>query len=219
MTFPITNLKRWSPAGLLLACASLSFTTYAMAGEASLDLVCTGNSYKADGPFPTVETFSVKIDGNKPVVIGGPGSDKPVKAHTIASNAVQLKFSTGKYTGEYFNFTGDFSDSLGRAPHQTHLQAFVKASSHSAKIIAPKSAVPRQCDVLLACGVSFLSSLSNSSWRSTSVSHVSAVAAPVASSSSSSAKRSRRVSIIPFERILTSGSIMSRPSLHTRRQA
>jgi hypothetical protein len=106
MTFLFNNLKSLSPAGLL-AWASLSLTSYAMAGEAHLDLVCTGNSYKADGPFPTVETFSVKIDGKKPVIIGGPGSEKPVKAHTIASNAVQLKFSTGNYTGEYFNFTGD----------------------------------------------------------------------------------------------------------------
>lgn len=70
-------------------------------------VVCTGNSYKEDGPFPTVETFSLKIEGKKPVMIGGPGSEKPVKARLIANNAIQLKFTTGKFTGEYFNFTGD----------------------------------------------------------------------------------------------------------------
>ena len=77
MTFQLAKLERWAQARLLLACASLSFPACAVAGEAGLDLVCTGNSYKADGPFPTVETFSLKIDGKKPVIIGGPGSEKP----------------------------------------------------------------------------------------------------------------------------------------------
>ena len=103
----IAYLERWALASLLLACGSLSFTTCALAEEADLSLVCTGNSYKQDGPFPTVETFSLKIEGKKPVMIGGPGSEKPVKARVIASNAIQLKFTTGKFTGEYFNFTGD----------------------------------------------------------------------------------------------------------------
>jgi hypothetical protein len=107
MTLQLATLKKCALAGLLLAFASLCFTADAVAGEAGLDLVCTGNSYKADGPFPTVETFSLKIDGKKPVIIGGPGSEKPVKARTIASNAIQLKFTTGKFIGEYFNFTGD----------------------------------------------------------------------------------------------------------------
>jgi hypothetical protein len=107
MRHQIANLERRALAGLLLACGSLSFTTYAFAEEADLNLVCTGNSYKQDGPFPTVETFSLKIEGKKPVMIGGPGSEKPVKARIIANNAIQLKFATGKFTGEYFNFTGD----------------------------------------------------------------------------------------------------------------
>jgi hypothetical protein len=107
MRFQIANLERWALAGLLLASASLSFATDALAGEPDLNLVCTGNSYKEDGPFPTPETFSLKIAGKKPVLIGGPGSEKPVKARIIANNPIQLKFATGKFTGEYFNFTGD----------------------------------------------------------------------------------------------------------------
>jgi hypothetical protein len=103
----IANLERWVLAGLLLACGTSGLTTYALAGEANLNLVCSGNSYKEDGPFPTPETFSLKIEGKKPVLIGGPGSEKPVKARTIANSAIQLKFATGKFTGEYFNFTGD----------------------------------------------------------------------------------------------------------------
>jgi hypothetical protein len=91
-----------------------------LAGEADLNLVCTGNSYKQDGPFPTGETFSLKVEGKKPVMIGGPGSEKPVKARTIVNNAIQLKFTTGKFTGEYFNFTGDLflihTDSLASPP-------------------------------------------------------------------------------------------------------
>ncbi|MGQ0446633.1 MAG: hypothetical protein ACT4O2_16320 [Beijerinckiaceae bacterium] len=101
------NLESWALASLVLACGSLDFTTYTLAGEADLNLVCTGNSYKHEDPFPTVETFSLKIEGNKPVMIGGPGSERPVKARIIANNAIQLKFSTGKFIGEYFNFTGD----------------------------------------------------------------------------------------------------------------
>jgi hypothetical protein len=106
----MANLERWVLAGLLLACGSPNLTTQALAGDADLNLVCTGNSYKEDGPFPTPETFSLKIEGKKPVLIGGPGSKKPVKARSTASNAIQLKFATGKFTGEYceyFNFTGD----------------------------------------------------------------------------------------------------------------
>ncbi len=103
----MANLERWVLAALLLACGSPNLTTQVLAGDADLNLVCTGNSYKEDGPFPTPETFSLKIEGKKPVLIGGPGSEKPVKARTIASNAIQLKFATGKFTGEYFNFTGD----------------------------------------------------------------------------------------------------------------
>ncbi len=64
------NLARWVLAGAALACASVSAATCALAGEDDLDLVCTGNSYQKDGPFPTVETFSVKIAGTKPVMIG-----------------------------------------------------------------------------------------------------------------------------------------------------
>jgi hypothetical protein len=107
MRHRIASLERWALANLLPVCALLSFTAYALAGEADLNLVCTGNSYKQDGPFPTVETFSLKVEGKKSVMIGGPGSEKPVKARIIANNAIQLKFTTGKFTGEYFNFTGD----------------------------------------------------------------------------------------------------------------
>lgn len=101
------NLARWVLAGAALTCASLSATTYALAGGDDLDLTCTGNSYKKDGPFPVPETFSVKIAGTKPVMVGQPGSDKPVKARIVANNAIQLKFAAGKFTGEYFRFTGD----------------------------------------------------------------------------------------------------------------
>jgi hypothetical protein len=101
------TLASWVLAGTALACASVSGATCALAGGDDLDLVCTGNSYQKDGPFPTVETFSVKIAGTKPVMIGQPGSDKPVKARIVANNAIQLKFATGKFTGEYFHFTGD----------------------------------------------------------------------------------------------------------------
>jgi hypothetical protein len=90
-----------------LICAALSTTTLAMAGGDDLNLSCTGNSYTKDGPFPNPETFSVKIAGTKPVLIGQAGSDKPDKARIVASNAIQLKFATGKFTGEYFRFTGD----------------------------------------------------------------------------------------------------------------
>jgi hypothetical protein len=111
MKLQIAGLVRWALAGrvlaALLAYGLLSPSTHAFAQETNLNLVCSGNSYKKDGPFPTPETFSLKIDGKKPVLIGGPGSEKPVKARIIANNAIQLKFATGKFTGEYFNFTGD----------------------------------------------------------------------------------------------------------------
>jgi hypothetical protein len=94
-------------AGLALAWASFSTASNALAGAVDLNLACTGNSYNQDGPFPTPVTFTLKIQETKPVVIGGPGSEKPVKAHTVANNAIQMKFTTAKFTGEYFYFTGD----------------------------------------------------------------------------------------------------------------
>jgi hypothetical protein len=48
-----------------------------------------------------------KKEGDKPVAIGLPGSDKPAKGKILASNAIQLKFSADGMTGEYFNFSGD----------------------------------------------------------------------------------------------------------------
>ena len=111
MKLRIGGLAKWAVAGSVLATLLvydvLNPSAFAVAQDANLNLVCSGNSYKKDGPFPTPETFSLKIDGKKPVSIGGPGTEKPVKARTLASNAIQLKFSTGKFTGEYFNFTGD----------------------------------------------------------------------------------------------------------------
>jgi len=107
MRLQIANLKSLVLAGLLLAYGSCNLALYAWAGETELNLACSGNSYTADGPFPTPETFSLKIEGKKPVLIGGLGSEKPVKARTLANNAIQVKFATREFTGEYFNFTGD----------------------------------------------------------------------------------------------------------------
>lgn len=101
------KLARWVLAGTALTWACLSGTTYALAEDDNLDLTCSGNSYKKDGPFPTPETFSVKIAGTNPVVIGLAGSDKPDEARVLTNNTIQLKFTTGKFIGEYFHFTGD----------------------------------------------------------------------------------------------------------------
>jgi hypothetical protein len=105
------RLVRWVLAGATLTCTSLSVTTCASAGADDLNLSCTGNSYTKDGPFPTPETFSLKITGTKPVavMIGqiGSTSDNPVKARIMANNMYQLKFATSKFTAEYFHFTGN----------------------------------------------------------------------------------------------------------------
>jgi hypothetical protein len=85
----------------------LCATNGTVAAAAALNLVCTGNSYKADGPFPTPETYSLVIGGAKSVLIGGPGNAQPAKAPIVANNALQLKFRTHKFMGEYFHFTGD----------------------------------------------------------------------------------------------------------------
>jgi hypothetical protein len=80
----------------------------AVASPSALDLVCSGNSYGKEGnPFPTTETISFETDGKGLVMIGLPGSDRPVKARIVSSNPIQLRFSAGGLIGEYFNFTGD----------------------------------------------------------------------------------------------------------------
>lgn len=90
-----------------LALAALA-ATGAIAGAADLNLVCSGNSYGKEGdPFPTAETVTFKKEGAKPLAIGLPGSDKPVKGKILSNNAIQLKFSADGLTGEYFNFSGD----------------------------------------------------------------------------------------------------------------
>jgi hypothetical protein len=101
------QMKSWILAGLALTFGWLHTATYVSARTGELSLVCTGNSYKRGDPFPTAETFSLRIGGTKPVVIGGPGSAQPLKARIIANNDIQLKFTTGKFTGEYFHLTGD----------------------------------------------------------------------------------------------------------------
>jgi hypothetical protein len=107
MEFRFADPGRPGLAGLLLTCITLSLAPCALAENTALNLVCSGNSYKADGPFPTPETFSLVINGTKSVMIGAPGPAKPVPAPVIANNAIQLKFKTGDFTGEYFHFTGD----------------------------------------------------------------------------------------------------------------
>jgi len=106
MGLELGKRAKWALAGISLACVSLGAASTSAAGV-DLDLVCTGNSYQKDGPFPTVETASLKLSGKKPVLIGLPGSDRPVKARTIANNAFQLKFASGNVSAEYFYFTGD----------------------------------------------------------------------------------------------------------------
>jgi hypothetical protein len=94
-------------AGLFLALAP-SVAPCAMAGQSDLDLVCSGNSYgKGGDPFSTTETVSLKTEGKMSVLIGLPGSDKPTKVSVVSNNPIQLKFSAGGFTGEYFHFTGD----------------------------------------------------------------------------------------------------------------
>ncbi|WOJ90687.1 hypothetical protein RZS28_05180 [Methylocapsa polymorpha] len=108
MGLELGKRAKWALAGVSLACVSLSAaSTSASAAGVDLDLICSGNSYQKDGPFPSVETASLKLSGKKPVLIGLPGSDQPVKARTIANNAIQLKFASGNVTAEYFYFTGD----------------------------------------------------------------------------------------------------------------
>lgn len=93
--------------GLLVAFALLD-APRAEADPSALDLACSGNSYgKAGDPFPTAETVSFTWDGKKLLMLALPGSDKPTKASIVSSNPIQLKFSTGGLTGEYFNFSGD----------------------------------------------------------------------------------------------------------------
>jgi hypothetical protein len=106
-----TPFRPWSTTsavtGVLLAFAVVA-APGAMAEPAALDLSCSGNSYgKTGDPFPTAETVAFTWDGRKLVMLDLPGADKPTKASVVSSNPIQLKFSAGGVTGEYFNFSGD----------------------------------------------------------------------------------------------------------------
>jgi hypothetical protein len=93
--------------GFCLAMAPL-VAPRAFAAGAALDLTCSGNSYASTGdPFPTPETVAFKWDGKKSVTVTVPGGDGPTAARIVSSNPIQLKFSAGAATGEYFNFSGD----------------------------------------------------------------------------------------------------------------
>ncbi len=94
-------------SGLFFAFA-LFAAPCSVAEQPKLDLVCTGNSYGKEGNlFPTSETASFIREGNRYVMISLPGSDKPTKAKIVSSNTIELRFSAGGLTGEYFNFSGD----------------------------------------------------------------------------------------------------------------
>ncbi|QBR72182.1 hypothetical protein CU048_13900 [Beijerinckiaceae bacterium] len=104
MELQFCTLTKWMLVGAACACLGAAMDARA---EDDLDLTCSGNSYKKDGPFPTPETFSLKIAGTNSVTIGPAGSDKQDAAKILANNEIQLKFKTGKFVGEYFRFTGD----------------------------------------------------------------------------------------------------------------
>ena len=104
MKLHITPLQKSALVALLLLCAAGTFAPAASAEE--LDLACSGNSYKHADPFPTPETFSLKIGEKNSVAIGG-GSLHPGKVRVSSNNPIQLKFTAGKFTGEYFHLTGD----------------------------------------------------------------------------------------------------------------
>ncbi|MCI0465827.1 MAG: hypothetical protein L0Y57_02300, partial [Beijerinckiaceae bacterium] len=88
------HLQRHCLAFLALACSPLCAAIQTPARAASLSLACSGNSYKAEGPFPTPETYSLVItDGERTVTIGGPGAAPPVKAPIASNNSIQLKFT------------------------------------------------------------------------------------------------------------------------------
>jgi hypothetical protein len=101
----IGGFEKWILTGSLSA--ALFAATCGLALGADLNLVCTGNSYGKDGPFPTVETVSFKTYDSKPAVITMPGETKAVHTRTIDNNAFQLRFAVAGVTGEYFYFTGD----------------------------------------------------------------------------------------------------------------
>src|SRR5262245_3355664 len=107
MELLVGTLTRSALAGAALTCAILTTTTSALAAGDDLNLTCSGNNYTKNGPFPTAETLSLKIAPRKPVIITQPGSNEPTKYRIVANNAIQLKFGTDKFSGEYFYFTGD----------------------------------------------------------------------------------------------------------------
>jgi hypothetical protein len=98
---------RWLvPACSALTCAVvLCATNGTVAAAQALNLVCTGKSYKAEGPIPAPETYSLVIGGAKSVLTGGPGNPQPAKAPIVANNVLPLIFRTRNFTGEYFHFT------------------------------------------------------------------------------------------------------------------
>ncbi|HET6376821.1 MAG TPA: hypothetical protein VFG05_00705 [Methylocella sp.] len=94
--------------GLVLACLALiGLSSIRLAEAGPLDLVCSGNSYARNVPFPTPVTYTLRLGGTKSVLIGVSNEQQPVKAPVISNNDIQLKFKTAAYIGEYFHLTGD----------------------------------------------------------------------------------------------------------------
>jgi hypothetical protein len=78
------------------------------AGPSSLALSCSGNSYKHDDPFPKPIDVALSMTGTTvKVAIGKPGDEQKESARVVSNNTIQLKFTAGKFTGEYFHLTGD----------------------------------------------------------------------------------------------------------------
>jgi hypothetical protein len=104
MAIRLNEKKRF----LLAAAALVALCAPALAAGKPADnlkLSCSGNSYKHDDPYPAPETVSLNTSGKTVTVAIGQGGAE--HARILSNNVYQLKFSAGKFTGEYFHLTGD----------------------------------------------------------------------------------------------------------------
>jgi hypothetical protein len=104
MTVKFDQTKKF----LLAAAAFMALCAPALAAGKPADnlkLSCSGNSYKHDDPYPAPETAALNTSGKSVTVAIGQGGAE--NARVLSNNVYQLKFSAGKFTGEYFHLTGD----------------------------------------------------------------------------------------------------------------
>ena len=93
---------------LLAGMIPLAFMISAAQAADSLHLTCSGDMIEPAGLARTPKTLSATLTpANKATKVSVDLGQGSLNAPILSNNAIQLKFRTKDFTGEYFHYAGD----------------------------------------------------------------------------------------------------------------